>query len=163
MTEPGHLKPRTVAIIFGVVVVAILALLIGVGAWPLAVGLLIAIILLPLFFLAVKVIGMIVSVIIYILIRLAIWPLPKKFRAYASTREQPAVVAVLIFAAMLGTLMLIFRSVIGVLAGLLIVGVLVGLPWLAEWSRERRLKKTTNKMSELTSGGRADASPVADP
>jgi hypothetical protein len=142
MTESGHLKPRTVAIVFGVVIVAFLALCISVGAWPLVIGGLIAIILLPLFFLLIKVIAMIlIGGPVYLLGQGVTHLLPRSFRVYASTREQPPWVAVLIFVAMVGILMLIFRSVAGVLGGLAVVGVLVGLPWLADWSRERRIKR----------------------
>jgi hypothetical protein len=142
MTKSGHLKPRTVAIVFGVVIVAFLALCISVGAWPLAIGGLIAIVLLPLLFLVIKVIGMIVFGGIAYLVGLVVTHLlPRSFRVYASTREQPPWVAVLIFVIMVGILMLIFRSVAGVLGGLFVVGILVGVPWLADWSRERRIKR----------------------
>jgi hypothetical protein len=147
MTEPGHLKPKTVLIVFGFVALAFIVVCVCAGAWPLAVGALIAIPLVPLLFLLVNLAGAAVFALIgAILSRI----LPARFRVFATERALHPSVAVLIFAALLGVLLLIFRSVAGVIGGLSVVGVLVGLPWLAEWSRQRKLRKVANKHLQPT-------------
>jgi hypothetical protein len=141
MTEPGHLKPKTVLIIFGCVALAFTAVCVGVGAWPLAVGMLIGIPLVPLvFWLLNRVALLVFGFIALVLSRI----LPLRFRVFATQRKLHPAIVVLIFAALIGVLLLIFRSVIGVIGGLCVVGVLLGLPWLAEWSRQRKLKKAAN-------------------
>jgi MFS family permease len=147
MTEPGHLKPKTVLIILGFVALAFIVVCVSAGAWPLAVGMLIGIPLVPLVFSLLNLAGAAVFALIGAILRRI---LPLRFRAFATERTLHPSVVVLIFAALLGVLLLVFRSVVGVIGGLSVVAVLVGLPWLAEWSRQRKLKKAANKHLQPT-------------
>lgn len=142
MTEPGHLKPKTVLIVFGIVALAFIGVCASVGAWPLAIGALIAIPLVPLVMWLLGLVGAAVFALVgTVLCRV----LPARFRAFSTQRDLHPAVVVLIFASFIGVLLLVFRDVVGVMGGLSVVGVLVGLPWIAEWSRQRKLKKAANK------------------
>jgi hypothetical protein len=153
MTAPGNLKPKTILIVFAIVGIGFITVCVSVGAWPLAVGALIAIPLVPL---VMWLLGLVGSA-VFVLIGTALGRiLPARFRAFATKRELHPVVVALIFAALLGVLLLIFRSFVGVLGGLSVVGVLVCLPWLAEWSRQRKLRKAANKALQATAATSRD-------
>ena len=55
--SPGHLSNRTVAIVFSLVAIIFITVCLSVGAWPLAVGALIAIPLLPVMFYLLNLLG----------------------------------------------------------------------------------------------------------
>jgi hypothetical protein len=76
--------------------------------------------------------------------------LPTRFRAFSTQRDLHPAVVVLFFATLIAVLLLVFRDIVGVMGGLSVVGVLVGLPWIAEWSRQRKLKKATNNTLQAT-------------
>ena len=141
-TDNGALRPRTVAIVFSVVGLVFIIACLTAGAWPLAVGAVIAIVLLPVFILLANILGRVVIIgPLHMLSRL----LPERFRSHAAEQRLHPVTIILIFAGLAGVLFIIFRDIRGVIAGLLIGGLLVGFPMLAEWSREQKKKKTANK------------------
>lgn len=144
--QPGHLKTRTVIIVFAGVAVVFMGVCLSVGAWPLALGVPVAILMIPLMNLVLNLLGrLIIGLPLAILERI----LPKHVTTAAKEKQQlhPAVV-VLIFFAFVGILLLIFRDIGGVIAGLMIAGLLLGLPMLAEWSRKRKIKTAANNTSE---------------
>ena len=141
MTDPGHLKPKTVLIIFGFVALAFIAVCVSVGAWPLVVGMVIAI---PLFPIVMWLLNRIAAVVLAFVGLVLTRILPFRFRVFATRRKLHPVIVMLIFAAFIVVLLLIFRDVVGVIGGLLVVGFLLGLPWLSKWSRQRKLKKAAN-------------------
>jgi hypothetical protein len=145
-SSPKDLSGRTVAIIFSIVGAVLIITCLAVGAWPLAVGCLIAPLLLLIFVSLSNFLGRIfIGIPLLLLGRI----LPNKFTVFATTKKLHPIIVILIFLGLFGILLIVFRSLIGVIGGLAVVGFLLGLPWLADWSRRRKSKKpSVNPPSE---------------
>jgi len=141
-SSPKDLSRRTVIIILSAVGVILSVICFAVGAWPLAIGFLF----LPVFFFIAaffsNLLGLIFVGIPFLLLgRLCSRILPKGFVAFATTQKLHPIAVILIFLGLFGILLIVFRSLIGVVGGLAVVGFLWGLPWLANWSRRRKTEK----------------------
>jgi hypothetical protein len=142
-SSSGNLSTRTAVVILSTVWMALMIICLCVGAWPMAIGFLIAPLFIPIIFYVCNLFGLLIFGVPFIFLgKLFNRFLPKKFITFATTRRLHPIVVILIFIGLFLTLLIIFRSLIGVIGGLCVVGFLWGLPMLADWSRRRKNKKS---------------------
>ena len=138
-SSPKNLSGRTVIIILSAVGFILSAICFAVGAKPLAIGFLF----LPVFFFIAaffsNLLGLIfVGIPLHLFGRLCGHILPKRYVCFATTQNLHPFAVVVIFLGLFGILLIIFRSLIGVIGGLAAVGILLGLPALANWLFTRK-------------------------
>jgi len=136
------LSGRTVAIIFSAVGAIFIIVCLAVGAWPVAVGGLITILLFPVAIFFCNYLGWVfVGIPILLLGRLCSRILPNSFVAFAANQKLHPVALMLPFLGLFGILLFIFKDFVAVVGVLMTLGLLFGLPALANWFFSRRKNK----------------------
>jgi hypothetical protein len=156
-SSPKNLSGRTVAIIFSAVGAILIIVCLAEGAWQLAVGFLIAFlilpILLPIFYFFSNFLGLILIGIPVILIgRLCGRVLPERFKNFAVSQKLYPIVFIFPFLGLYGIMLIIFRDFVAVTAVLLTLGIIFGLPALVKWLWSRRKGKSLPIDSSNKSG-----------
>jgi hypothetical protein len=150
-SSPKNLSGRTVAIILSTVWITLMTICLCVGAWPMALGFLIAPLFIPVIYYFSSLLGLMFFGIPFLLLgRFLDFILPKRFKDSAKSKKLYPIVLILPFLGLFGILLIIFRDFVAVTAVLLALGLIFGLPAFAKWLLDRRKsKKPIDPPSEL--------------
>ena len=137
-----NLSGRTVAIILSTVWITLIVICLYVGAWPMAVGFLITLLFIPIIYYFSNLFGLILVGIPFLLLGgLLDFILPKRFKDFAKNKKLQPIILILPFLGLYGLLLIIFRDFVAVTAMSLALGLIFGLPALANWLLSRRKNK----------------------